>query len=89
MQLAVVLFVEAGGFLEVVVHRIGGDRQAVVLGDPALLLGCRRFEVDPHGAHAGQGVEALDLFLEQPAVGQREDIEHAYSDNRGGVVCRA
>jgi hypothetical protein len=48
VQLAVVFLVEAGRFLEVVVDGVARDRQAEVLGDPALFLVGRRVEVDPH-----------------------------------------
>jgi hypothetical protein len=42
-----------------------------------LFVGAGAFQVDPHRLQVGQGFEAVDLFLEEPAVGQREDVEHA------------
>jgi hypothetical protein len=38
VEFAVVLFIEAGRLLDVLVHRILGDGQAVVLLDPALFF---------------------------------------------------
>ena len=76
VQLAVVFLVEAGRLLEVVVDGVARDRQAEVLGDPALFLVGRRVEVDPHRLDVGQRLVAFDLFLEEPAVGQREDVQH-------------
>src|SRR6478752_7663094 len=76
VHLAVVFLVEAGRFLEVVVDGVARDGQAEVLGDPALFLVGRRVEIDPHRPDVGQRPVALDLFLEEPAVGQREDVQH-------------
>ena len=76
VQLAVVFLVVAGRFLEVVVDGVARDRQAEVLGDPALFLLGRRVEVDPDRLDVGQRLVAFDLFLEEPAVGQREDVQH-------------
>src|SRR6185295_19321374 len=36
-------------------------------------------EVDPDRLHMRQGRVALDLFLEKPAVGQREHVQHVRS----------
>jgi hypothetical protein len=47
VQVAVVFFVEARGLLDVLVHRVFGDGQAVVLLDPALFFQRGRLEVDP------------------------------------------
>jgi hypothetical protein len=76
VQLAVVFFVEAGGFLDVLVHRVVGDGQAVVLLDPALFFDRGRFQIHPDRLEPGQLLQRFDLFLEQPAVGKREDVEH-------------
>ena len=48
VQFAVVFFVEAGRFFDVLVHRVFWDLQAVILLDPALFFGGRRFEVHPN-----------------------------------------
>ena len=79
VKLAVVFLVEAGRFLEVVVDGVARDGQAEVLGDPALLFLGRRVEVDPDRLDVGERLVTLDLFLEQPAIGQREDIQHESS----------
>jgi len=76
MQLAVVLLEEARRFLDVLVHRVLGDREAEMLAHPAPLLGRGRLEVDPDRLEAGQFLEGFDLFLEQAAIGQGEDVEH-------------
>ena len=76
VQFAVVFLVEARRFLEVVVDRVARDGQAEVLGDPALFLFGRRVEVDPDRLDVGQCLVAFDLFLEEPAIGQREDVQH-------------
>jgi hypothetical protein len=49
VQFAVVFLVEAGRLLDVLVHRVFGDRQAEILLDPALFLRRRGFQVDPDG----------------------------------------
>jgi hypothetical protein len=79
VQLAVVFLVEARRLLEVVVDGVARDRQAEALRDPALFLLRRRLEIDPHRAHVGERAGTFDLFLEQPAAGQREDVQHAGS----------
>jgi hypothetical protein len=76
VQLAVVFLVEAGRLLDVLVHRVFGDRQAVVLLDPALLLDRGRLEVDPDRLELGKLFQRLDLFLKEPSVGKRKDVEH-------------
>ncbi len=76
MQLAVVFLVEAGGFLDVLVHRVRGDLQAVVLLDPALFLERGRFQVHPDRLEACEFFQGFDLFLDEAAVGEREDVEH-------------
>jgi hypothetical protein len=75
VEFAVVLFVEARRLLDVVVHRVFGDQQAVVLLDPAFFFERRRFEIDPDRLEARQFFERLDLFLDEAAVGEREDVE--------------
>jgi hypothetical protein len=76
VQLAVVFLVEAGGFLDVLVHRIFGDGQAVVLLDPALFFEGGGFQIHPDRLEARQLFQRFDFFLEQPAIGEREDVEH-------------
>ncbi|MCY1539614.1 hypothetical protein D9M68_752090 [compost metagenome] len=76
VQLAVVFLVEAGRFLDVLVHRVFGNREAVVLLDPALFLERGRLEVDPDRLELGELFERLDLFLDEAAVGERKDVEH-------------
>ena len=48
-----------------------------MLAHPAPLLGRGGFEVDPDRLEAGQFLQGFDFFLEQAAVGQGEDVEHA------------
>jgi hypothetical protein len=76
VQLAVVFFIEAGRLLDVLVHRVFWNREAVVLLDPALFLERGRFEVDPDRLELGKLLQGLDLFLDEAAVGERKDIEH-------------
>ena len=76
MQLAVVFFVEAGRFLDVLVHRVFGDGQFVVLLDPALFFEGGRLQVDPDGAKAFEVCQGLDFFLNESTIGQRKDVEH-------------
>ena len=61
VQLAVVFLVEAGRFLEVVVDGVARDRQAEVLGDPALFLVGRRVEVDPDRLRRGPAPAWLSI----------------------------
>ena len=68
VQFAVVFFVEAGGFLDVVIECVGGDVDAEVLLDPADFLGGGAFQIDPDGLETGQLFERFDFFLEQAAV---------------------
>jgi hypothetical protein len=77
VQLAVVFLVEARRLLEVVVDDVVRNHEAEAAGDPALFLRRRRLEVHPHRLPIRQGDGIVDLFLDQPAVGQREDVEHA------------
>ena len=76
VQLAVVFFVKAGRFFDVLVHRIFGDGQAVVLRDPALFVDGGRFQIDPDGLEFGQLFQRLDFFLNESSMGKREDVEH-------------
>ena len=81
VQLAVVFLIEAGGFLDVLVGRVFGNRQTVVLLDPALFLEGGRLQVDPDGLELLEFFQRFDLFLDQTAIGQRKDIEHAALPN--------
>ncbi len=69
-------FVEAGGLFQVLVDDVAGDDEAEAGGDPAFFFRRGVFEVDPDRARRRQLVEAVDFFLEQAAIGQREDVEH-------------
>jgi hypothetical protein len=75
VQLAAVFFIKAGGFLDVVVDGVFGDRQAVVLRDPVFFFRRGVFEIDPDGLEARQLFKRFDFFLKQPPVGQRDDVE--------------
>jgi hypothetical protein len=86
VQFAVVFLVEAGGLLDVLVHRVFGDGQAVVLFDPALFFQRGVFQIHPDGLELGQLLQRLDLFLEQPAIGKREDVEHGLTPLLCGVA---
>ena len=78
MQLAIIPFVKAGGFLNVFVYRIVRKRYAVMLLDPAHFFGRRILQVHPNGFEQGQLFERLDFFLKQPAIGQGKNIEHGW-----------
>ena len=58
VQLAVVFLVEAGRLLDVLVHRVFGDRQAVVLLDPALFLDAWATRGRPRSAGTGTAPRA-------------------------------
>ena len=76
VQLAVVFFVKACGLFNVHIHRVFGNGQAVILLDPAFFFEGRGLQVHPDGLEFGEFLEGFDLFLEKPAVGKRENIEH-------------
>src|SRR6187551_349671 len=44
--------------------------------DPGLLIGGWRLQIDPHRTRLPERVGTLDLFLDQAAVDQRENVEH-------------
>ncbi|MPN38251.1 hypothetical protein SDC9_185775 [bioreactor metagenome] len=69
MQLAIVFFVKTRRLLDIVVHRIFGDGQLVVLLDPALFFEGWRFQVDPDGAKAFKVCQGLDFFLNESTIG--------------------
>ena len=79
MQLAVVFFVKTCGLFNVLVHRVFGDGQAVVLLDPAFFFNGGRFQIHPDGLEAGEFFQGLDLFLEEASVGKGKNIEHGNS----------
>ena len=76
VHFAVVFFIEARRLLDVLVHCIFGDGQAVILLDPAFFLDARRFQVNPDRLELGQFFQRLDLFLDKSAIGERKDVEH-------------
>ena len=76
VQLAVVLFVKTCGLLDVLVHHVFRNRQAVVLLDPAFFFQRGRLEVDPDRLKLGELLQGFNFFLEQPPVDEREYIEH-------------
>ena len=76
MQFAIVFFVKTRRLLNIFVHRVFRDRQAVVLFDPAFFFDGRRFQVNPDGLEFGKFLQGLNLFLEEAAVGQGENVEH-------------
>ncbi|MCY1540659.1 hypothetical protein D9M68_763120 [compost metagenome] len=76
VQFAVVFLEETGRLLDVLVHRVFGNRQAEVLLDPAAFFGGGVFQVDPDRLELSQLFERLDLFLEEAAIGQGEYVEH-------------
>ena len=76
MQLAVVFFVKTRGFFNIFVHRVFRDRQTVVLFDPPFFFDGGRFQINPNGLEFGEFFQGLNLFLEEAAVGQGENVEH-------------
>ena len=49
---------------------------AVILLDPAFFFEGRRFKIDPDRLEPGQFFQGFNFFLEKPAIGERENIEH-------------
>ena len=76
VQLAVVFLVEARRLLEVVVDRVLGIVRPKCSRDPALFLVGGASRSTQIGWTLASAWCALDLFLEEPAVGQREDVQH-------------
>ena len=80
VQLAVVFFVEARRFLEVVVDDVVGDGQAELARDPGLLFGASAPPCRPTPAAAGRAGPGDRLLpgrcAAQAAVVQREHVQH-------------
>jgi hypothetical protein len=90
VQFAVVFFVEAGGLLDVLVHRVFGDGQAVVLLDPALFFEGGGLQVHPDRLEPRQLFKRLDLFLEERPLASVKMLSMAHSRwlfASGGVKC--
>ncbi len=89
MQFAIVFFVKTRRFLNVLVHRIFWNGQAVVLFDPAFFVQGGRLKVYPNWLELGQLFQRFNFFLDEAAVGQCKNIQHGRSPSapkNGGQV---
>ena len=88
VQFAVVFGVKTGRFFDVLVHRIFGDRQAVILLDPALFFERGRFQVNPDGLEFGQLFQGFNFLLKQSPVGKGKNVEQSLSPCDSNASCK-